>query len=755
MGRRLVTSLIGFALVLLSLPFAGGAASAASDLFFSEYVEGSSNNKALEIYNGTGSPVDLGAAGYNVQMFFNGSSTAGLTINLTGTVAAGDVFVLAQSSATAAILAQADQTNGAGWFNGDDAVVLRHGTTVLDVIGQIGVDPGTEWGTGLASTADNTLRRKAGTTAGDANGTDVFDPSAQWSGFPTDTFDGLGSHAAISDLFFSEYIEGTSNNKALEIFNGTDTAVDLGANGYNVQMFFNGSSTAGLTINLVGTVAPGDVFVLVQSAASATILAQADQTNGSGWFNGDDTVVLRKGTLVIDVIGQVGFDPGTEWGTGLVSTADNTLRRKISVTKGDGNGADAFDPSLEWDGFATDTFDGLGSHGGTDMAPSIAATTPTGGTSDVAVDANITVTFSEPVTVTGTWYDISCTTSGAHAATASGGPTTFTLDPASNFVPAETCIVTVFASQVSDQDTNDPPDNMTANASWSFATVAPPIFIHDVQGAAHTSPKVGMSVKVNGIVTAKRSNGFYMQEPDATVDADPATSEGIFVFTSSAPTVSVADAVTVTGSVSEFRPGGASTSNLTTTELTGPTIVVTSTGNALPTATLIGAGGRTPPTDVIEDDAASGDVETSGAFDPANDGIDFWESLEGMLVTVPDPAIVGPSNSFNEISVLANGGAGTTGRTPRGGIAVSATDKNPERIIVDDALLPAGSFPTDISVGDRFVGSVTALRRPRPRAVSRARWPPRPVRASSPSRRSTSRTSTRTTQRSGGWPASS
>ena len=80
--------------------------------------------------------------GYNVQMYFNGSATAGLTISLTGTVATGDVYVVAQASASDAILAQADQTNGSGWFNGDDAVVLRKGTTILDVIGQIGVDPG-------------------------------------------------------------------------------------------------------------------------------------------------------------------------------------------------------------------------------------------------------------------------------------------------------------------------------------------------------------------------------------------------------------------------------------------------------------------------------------------------------------------------------------------------------------------------------------------------------------------------------------
>ncbi|MDO9086289.1 MAG: ExeM/NucH family extracellular endonuclease [Anaerolineaceae bacterium] len=168
--------------------------------------------------------------------------------------------------------------------------------------------------------------------------------------------------AEITELFFSEYIEGSSNNKALEIYNGTGAAIDLSAGGYNIQMYFNGSASAGLTINLTGTVAYGDVYVVAQSAANATILAQADQTNGAGWFNGDDAVVLRKGTTIIDVIGQIGFDPGTEWGSGLTSTADNTLRRKNNILVGDPVGSDVFDPSSEWDGFAQDTFNGLGSH---------------------------------------------------------------------------------------------------------------------------------------------------------------------------------------------------------------------------------------------------------------------------------------------------------------------------------------------------------------------------------------------------------
>ncbi|MBL9148785.1 MAG: lamin tail domain-containing protein [Phycisphaerae bacterium] len=172
------------------------------------------------------------------------------------------------------------------------------------------------------------------------------------------------SSAQTADLFISEYIEGSSNNKAIEIYNGTGAAVDLGAGGYKLLQYNNGSSTPNQTFNLTGVIANGDVFVAANSSANATILAQADFTNGNLNFNGDDAIVLVKGAgnTVVDAFGQVGFDPGTEWGTGLASTSDNTLVRKVAICAGDTNGSNAFDPASEWDGFAVDTFGTLGSH---------------------------------------------------------------------------------------------------------------------------------------------------------------------------------------------------------------------------------------------------------------------------------------------------------------------------------------------------------------------------------------------------------
>lgn len=171
----------------------------------------------------------------------------------------------------------------------------------------------------------------------------------------------LGARSAPMDLFFSEYIEGSSNNKALEIFNGTGASVDLAAQAYSIVMYFNGSSSPGATINLTGEIAHDGVYVVAHSSASASILALADQTSGT-WYNGDDAIALLKGMSVIDVIGQIGVDPGSQWGSGLASTTDNTLRRKPTVLIGDSAGADVFDPSMEWMGYANDTFDGLGVH---------------------------------------------------------------------------------------------------------------------------------------------------------------------------------------------------------------------------------------------------------------------------------------------------------------------------------------------------------------------------------------------------------
>jgi predicted extracellular nuclease len=243
----------------------------------------------------------------------------------------------------------------------------------------------------------------------------------------------------------------------------------------------------------------------------------------------------------------------------------------------------------------------------------------------------------------------------------------------------------------------------TATVTIADNDTAPPVRIREIQGAAHISPLNGQAVNnVPGIVTAIASNGFYLQDPNP--DNNDATSEGIFVFTSSAPTVSVGSSILVNGTVSEFRPGN-SADNLTTTQIVSPTITTLSTNNPLPTATILGNGGRTIPTTVISNDQVGNNVENAGTvFDPAEDGIDFYESLEGMLVQVNNPVTTSPTSVFGtsqEIWVLADNGVNATNRTARGGSLITASDFNPERIQIDDLnnslVLPSVNVGTQLS----------------------------------------------------------
>ncbi len=318
---------------------------------------------------------------------------------------------------------------------------------------------------------------------------------------------------AFGDVYFSEYIEGSSNNKALEVYNNSSTPINL--SGFKVEFYFNGATNIGATINLTGTVPANGVFVLAHASANSSILAAANQTSNTSWYNGDDAIVLKNGTQVLDAIGQVGVDPGTEWGTGLASTGDNTLRRKTSVISGRTTLNSPFDPITEWDGFAIDTTDNLGSY-----------QTSSGG---------------------------------------GGGGNT--------------------GSQCGDAATR----------------------IASIQGAGDASPFVGANTTVEAIVIARfqsanQLGGFFLQESDNFADNNPATSEGIYI--SSSTPVAIGDKVRVSGTVAE-------TFGLT---------------QIVPTRVNVCASNQTLPT-------------LSGIALPLGAAKDF-EAVEGMLVTAPQTLTV-------------------------------------------------------------------------------------------------------------------
>ena len=490
------------------------------NLFFSEYIEGSSNNKVLEIYNPTGSAVDLSE--YKVQQSNNGAGWGmddgpppavepGFTLQLSGTLASGEVYILSADAAAGVFLAQADNQlsyPSVCHYNGDDAVGLFHNDVLIDVIG-IPTEQGAWDVAGVnGATGEHTLIRKstvttgntdwavsAGTSANDSewiveeqdyvanlgfhvygtgvenldpianagsNQTVIYGSSVTMSGAASTDPDGtiesfnwvqtagttvdLSSTSAVdvsftapsSDdslsftltvtdndgatgsatvyvktvqgasnaIFFSEYAEGSSNNKYLEIFNGTGEDIDLGQ--YAISSCSNGcpdESTWDFPSNIsfeTGTiVSAGDVYVIAHPSADASILAEADYTGFLYLSNGDDVfaIVDASSGLVIDIIGDRGPDPGDGWEVAGISdaTKDHTLVRKSSVETGNSDwessaGTDASDS--EWIVYDNETWDYLGSHSQSADAPLIAVNS----VSPIFITDQTEIEFSASVT---------------------------------------------------------------------------------------------------------------------------------------------------------------------------------------------------------------------------------------------------------------------------------------------------------------------------------------------------------------------
>lgn len=280
-----------------------------------------------------------------------------------------------------------------------------------------------------------------------------------------------------------------------------------------------------------------------------------------------------------------------------------------------------------------------------------------------------------------------------------------------------------FTVTVTDAANYAPGAPATANGSITDNEAAPTITrIFDIQGAGHTSALAGQQVTIEGIVTARDTNGFYVQE--AVGDGNINTSDGIFIFTNTAPPASagIGDTVRVSGTVEEFRPGGNDApQGLTITELSGMitvTQLVDGTAANLPAAVVLGPGGRLPITENVGDD--------SDAYRPGSEGIDFYESLEGMLVTVKNPLVVSPAeqpsgqglrfftvvdsdtdpaNGFNATglslrnTINIKGGASSYGNTNTVG-----GDFNPERIEIsrDTGVSGNAAFPTNVLPGARL-----------------------------------------------------
>ncbi len=549
-------------------------------------------------------------------------------------------------------------------------------------------------------------------------------------------------HAFSPNVVVSQVYGGGGNSGAtlkndfIELFNRGTSAVDM--TGWSVQYASAGGSSWQKT-NLAGMIQPGHYYLVqeAQGSGGSVTLPTPDAigTIPMGATAGKVALVTNQALLTCGAtIGSCVPNPVIRDFVGFGSTANNyegsaptpppsnttaVLRADYGCQDTDNNAVDfaAGAPAPRNAGSPTHTCPATTNPSG------VAAPTPTivDPGDSVLLTVNVvagTNPTSTGLAVTGNLSAIGGSATqafyndGTHGdVTASDSVFSFqaTVAPATA-AGAKTLALTITDAQ-----------SRTGSASIALSVAIPNVPIHNIQGAGHISPMNGQIVSTApSVVTAKTKNGFYLQ--DLSPDNNPATSEGVFAFTSSAPSVNVGDKVRAKGVVYEYRPGcdpscsntASGYSNLTVTEIGKSDVpaffAVLSTNTPLPAPVIIGNGGRLAPTTVIEDDAG-GNVETGGVFDPASDGVDFYESLEGMRVQVNDALVVGPRADFGsnrEVYVVANSGAHAELRTPRGGLLIRSGDFNPERIIFNDLIVAGPTLPA-VNVRDQFPGATLGL----------------------------------------------
>ncbi|HAV77211.1 MAG TPA: hypothetical protein DCX53_07645 [Anaerolineae bacterium] len=613
-----------------------------------------------------------------------------------------------------------------------------------------------------------------------------------------DLFANSSTTVFINEIHYDN--TGTDTGESIEIAGpaGTDLT------GWKIVLY-NGSNGAVYDTDTLSGTIPNQ-----QGGYGTVVLAYPS----NGIQNGaPDGIALVNGTTLVQFLSYEGSFAGVGGEANGINSTDIGVSQAGSEAIGSSlqlTGSGTTYGDFTWTATSANTFSSPNTGqtfigGGGDSAPSVSSTSPVNGATDIAIDASIDVTFSESVNVTGSWFDISCGTSGVHTATVSGGPTTFTLNPDSDFANSETCTTTIFATQVTDQDSNDPPDNMAADFVFSFDTVGvivpvplvinevladpdatngdangdgtvnttqdefveivntdttaydisgwtlsdavglrhtfpsgtvipascsvvvfaggtptgwfggslvqasstnqlglnnggdtiklnngtsdvktytygseggdnqsltrdpdvtggeplvkhstatgsggalhspgtkidgsqfagcplPVTKIHDVQGNGAASPLVGQTVVIDGIVVGDFQdgasgvngdlNGFHVQEEDADADADPMTSEGIFIFDGSSPSVNIqiGDRVRVEGVVSEFNG---------LTEITSFSgVTVLSSGNPLPAASILSLPVAT---------------------------VDAFEAYEGMYVTFPQALVISEYFNFDRFNEI-------------------------------------------------------------------------------------------------------
>ncbi|QAS53690.1 FN3 associated domain-containing protein [Halobacillus litoralis] len=679
--QKLFHSLLIMALVLgyVFVPFTPVKAESPEDLFISEYVEGSSYNKAVEIYNGTGEEVDLSS--YSLELYSNGSETVSRELDLSGSLADGEVLVIAHSSSGESVLNVADVLDSIANFNGDDVLVLTNEDSAIDSIGQIGSTD--EFG------KDVTLVRQAGVISGDTDPSDSFATSDEWDTYGKDTFEYLGSYAMPEE----EEVEVQTIADARQAEKETTVAVE----GIATASFESGGQTnlyiqdetAGIIVR-----APG-----LSASVGDQVMAQGEFSD----YYGMEQIITSSASVEVTEAG-VGVPAAQSVNSGQFSTAQGEQiegefvqasqmeitgvnehgdftaedeQGSFTITPGDESLLEVGKTYEQIQGVVNYSFEEykLVPRSESDIIEKVFAVTASPGSGSVVQGSEVTLQTAEPE------GKIHYTVDGSE-------PTVESTEYTEPITITEDTTVKALVAR-DNGETSD-----VATFEYSALKALDDLEIHDIQGAGHSSPYEGETVeKVEGVVTKlDGSNGFYMQSLSA--DDDLATSEGIYVYKTSAG-VEVGDVVNVNGEVTEYREDGYyDAEDLLTTQISASAITVVSQGEALPDPIVIGAD-REQPTETIENDEMQ-------SFDPTEDGLDFYESLEGMLIELPEPKVSGPVK-YDELPVYVETSEDQD-FTRAGGLLISPDDYNPERVLIDVA-----GMGLNAKTGDYFNDSITGV----------------------------------------------
>lgn len=684
-------------LVVPAIPAVAETTEFATDLIISEYVEGSSNNKALELYNGTGAIVDLSQ--YTIELYPNGAVAPSQKLKLSGTLEHGKTYVIVHGSANAGLKAIANlQNTSVMAFNGDDALVLRKSNQVVDSFGQVGTQ--VKWGENV------TLVRKSSILSGDSIIDDSFDTSIEWSNYPIDTFEYLGAHEMGTGSPGDPGDPGETEITSIADARGLDPGTTVTIKGVVAANLRNTISvqdaTGGIAVRPTSlNVKIGDEVTLTGKTADYRGLLQLDSATIVG-----ELVVVGEPTAKVIT--------GAEVNEANESLLVKTESIEILSVEDGGSWANytATDGTTEF--IVRDETNSLGLVVG-NVYDSI-----TGIVQQFDETYQVIPRFAQDVILDSTAVHPVIATPGS--GTFVGGTTvtltTSTLDAEILYTLDETDPIengATYASPIEIAESTTltavvkTTDGRYSDVVTYDYNITDAIRIHDIQGEGHTSPFDGQSVEgIEGIVTyhftLNGSNYYHIQTPDALVDKNSKTSEAIILFSGrNAWPIQVGDLVSVDGKVSEYAIDGFADRQQTDMKVTqinvrddqGGKVRVLENNVELPAPIVIDE--ENLPTEFIDSDNLA-------IFNPEVDAIDFWESIEGMRVKVGNVKAVAPQEHGDIVTVLESAPTNTL----HGGLLLEEDNANANRI--QFRLEPNGAARDfEVATGDKFEGPITGV----------------------------------------------